>query len=53
MSGRLTRYERLVTILTREQKIKVVRYCDKNKYSAAQVMRDALRLWFKEKGIDL
>lgn len=53
MPAQLTKYERIVTIITRKQKGEIIRFCEKNKYSAANVLREALREYFKTRGIDL
>lgn len=53
MTARLTDYERLVTILPRKEKAKVIAWCEENNYRASQVMREALREFFKKKGVQL
>lgn len=53
MAAKLTAFERLVTILPREDKAKVIAWCDENNYRATSIMREALREWFKKKGINL
>ncbi len=53
MAARLTYYERVVSILPREDKKKVADWCDTNRYSMAEVIREALTAWFKRKGVDI
>lgn len=51
MTARLTGYERIVCILPYKDKEKIVAWCDENNYRASQVIREALKDFFKKKGV--
>lgn len=53
MGSKPTNYERLVTILSQRDKNLIVAWCEEHNYRVTQVMREALRMFFKSKGIKL
>ena len=53
MAAKLTEYERVVSILTRQDKKKVIAWCDTNRFSLAEITRQALKAFFSKRGIDI
>lgn len=48
-----TNYNRINVILPKEDKELINEWCKTNRYTLTAVLRQALKEWFKKKGIEL
>jgi hypothetical protein len=53
MAAALTQYERVVAIITREQKKALINHCAAENLRMTQVFREALKMYAKKKGFKL
>lgn len=53
MPNKPTKYERVVSIIPEEQKKALVAYGDANNIRITSIIREALELWAKKKGIKI
>ena len=53
MASKLTEYDRIVSIITRDQKRALIAHCEKENLRMTQVFREALKMYAKKAGFKL